>query len=194
MADERSKSSASKRHNKLYRAPPTPPPVELLKEEKGFVLDCNAVSSISLDYSKANPKLGPVIPPYNSQKDGHVENYFNFHGVDRTLQKTGQENLGTSIDGRVMDYFEEKGAGYQYVSLRNEAGAGHSRELVDGHAQFMQGIKPAMGYNGEYGFRRNTPWLRQSPSPFGTASRSPAHVITVEPREKVPRSQTVRAK
>lgn len=35
-----------------------------------------------------------------------------------------QENLGTSIDGRVMDYFEEKGAGYQYVSLRNEAGAG----------------------------------------------------------------------
>lgn len=90
MADERSKSSASKRHNKLYRAPPTPPPDELLKEEKGFVLDCNAVSSISLDYSKANPKLGPVIPPYNSQKDGHVDNYFQFHGVDRTLRKTGQ--------------------------------------------------------------------------------------------------------
>ena len=90
MADERSKSSASKRHNKLYRTPPTPPPVDLLREEKGFVLDCNAVSSISLDYSKANPKLGPVIPPYNSQKDGHVENYFNFHGVDKTLKKTGQ--------------------------------------------------------------------------------------------------------
>ena len=72
--------------------------------------------------------------------------------------------------------------------------SGHSRELVDGHAQFMQGIKPAIGYNGDFGFRRNTPWLRQSPSPFGTASRSPAHVITVEPREKVPRSQTVRAK
>ena len=90
MADERSKSSASKRHNKLYRAPPTPPPIELLKEEKGFVLDCNAVSSISLDYSKANPKLGPVIPPYNSQKDVHVENYFGFHGVDKTLKKTGQ--------------------------------------------------------------------------------------------------------
>ena len=97
MADERSKSSASKRHNKLYRTPPTPPPVDLLREEKGFVLDCNAVSSISLDYSKANPKLGPVIPPYNSQKDGHVENYFNFHGVDKTLKKTGQVCIYFSI-------------------------------------------------------------------------------------------------
>ena len=90
MAEERNKSSTSKRHNKLYRAPPTPPPDKLLEEEKKFVLDCNAMSSISVDYSKANPKLGPVIPPYNSQKDQHVENYFNFHGVDKTLKKTGQ--------------------------------------------------------------------------------------------------------
>lgn len=31
---------------------------------------------------------------------------------------------GTSIDGHVMDYFEEKGPGFQYINLRNEAGAG----------------------------------------------------------------------
>lgn len=90
MADDRSKSATSKRHNKLYRTPPTPPPEQQLRTERGFVLDCNAVSSISTDYSKANPKLGPVIPPYNSQKDNHVENYFKFQGVDKTLEKTGQ--------------------------------------------------------------------------------------------------------
>lgn len=187
-SEDRSKSAAGKRHNKLYRAPPTPPPQDRLREEKGFVLDCNAVSSISGDFSKANPKLGPVIPPYNAQKDQHVENYFKFHGVDKTLKKTGQAAPGTSIEGRVMDYFEEKGPGFQYVELRNESGAGHSRDLVDGHAQFMKGMKPVMGYNGEYGFRRNTPWLRHEPSPFGTASRSPAHEITVVPR--TPRGRT----
>lgn len=53
--------------------------------------------------------------------------------------------------------------------------SGHSRELIDGHAQFMQGIKPHTAYNGKYGYRRNTPWLRASPSPFGTASTSPTH-------------------
>ena len=92
MADDSrsTKSAHQKRHNKLYRSPPTPPPEERLREEKGFVLDCNSMSSISNDFAKANPKLGPVIPPYNSQKDGHVSNYFNFHGVDKTLDKTGQ--------------------------------------------------------------------------------------------------------
>lgn len=190
MADDRpTKSAPSKRHNKLYRAPPTPPPEEFMREERGFVLDCNAVSSISCDFSKANPKLGPVIPPYNSQNDRHVANYFKFSGVDKTLGKTGQAKPGTSIDGHVMDYFEKSGPGRQYVGLRNDAGAGHSSELQDGHSQFMQGIKPTTGYNGQYGFRRNTPWLRQSPSPFGTASRSPAHEITV-----VSRKSTVQAK
>lgn len=92
MADERSKSAA-KRHNKLYRTPPTPPPEEMLKEERGFILDCNAVSSISTDYSKANPKLGSVIPAYNSQKDVHVSNYFKYEGVDKTLDKTGQVRI-----------------------------------------------------------------------------------------------------
>ena len=78
------------RHNKIYRCPPTPPPEELMRKEKSFTLDCNATSSISTDYSKANPKLGPVIPPYNSQRDRHTFNYYGFIGVDRTLKKTGQ--------------------------------------------------------------------------------------------------------
>ncbi|KAK3597069.1 hypothetical protein CHS0354_022075 [Potamilus streckersoni] len=183
--DKRQSKTASPRgrHNKLYRCPPTPSPEKLLKKEKSFVLDCTAVSSISCDFSKANPKLGPVIPPYNAQKDVHVSKYFDFHGVDKTLEKTDQVNPGTSIDGAVMDYFEERGPGAQYLTLRNDSGAGHSRDLIDGHAQFMQGVRPVIGYNGAYGFRRNTPWLRHSPSPFGTASRSPAHEITVQRRQ-----------
>ena len=86
----KSVSSAKGRHNKIYRTPPTPPPEELLVKEKGFVLDNNAVASISQDYCKANPKLGPVIPPFNSQRCRHSANYFRFHGVDKTLRRSGQ--------------------------------------------------------------------------------------------------------
>ncbi|KAL5009830.1 hypothetical protein ScPMuIL_012135 [Solemya velum] len=162
-------------NNKLYRTPPTPEPEEFHRREKMFVLDNNATSSISQDYSKTNPKLGPVIPPYNAQNDKLVVNYFQFQGVDKTLEKTQQLEGGTSIEGKVADTFALKGAGTQYVALRNMAGAGHSRDLIDGHGQFMQGIRPVRGYNGDYGFRRNTPWLRTVPSPFGTASKSPTH-------------------
>lgn len=92
-------SSASEkgRENKIYRTPGTPPPDVQLEKEKGFVLDCNAVSSISTDYSKTNPKLGPVIPPYNSQKDKHVDEYFEFIGVNETLDKTGQVRIYLSL-------------------------------------------------------------------------------------------------
>ncbi|XP_025080607.1 uncharacterized protein C17orf98-like [Pomacea canaliculata] len=168
MAESGSKSPRQPkgRQNKIYRTPPTPPPGELRVKEKSFVLDCKATSSISCDYSKVNPKLGPVIPPYNSQRDKHVDQYFTFYGVDRTLNKTGQDNGGSSIDGPVMDAFYTHGAGFQYLSLRNKVGAGHSHETINGHAQFMQGVKPVTSYNGRYGFRRNTPWLRQLPSPF----------------------------
>lgn len=79
-----------KRRNKIYRTPPTPEPKILREKEKTFVLDNLAVSSISNDFSRANPKLGPVIPPYNSQKDKLVQNYFKFIGVDKTLKTTGQ--------------------------------------------------------------------------------------------------------
>ena len=57
-----------------------------MEKEKGFVLDCNAASSISTDYSKANPKLGPVVPPYNGQKDKHTDGYFRFISVPQSLK------------------------------------------------------------------------------------------------------------
>jgi len=173
----KSKSASRKgRANKIYRTPVTPTPPELLTKEKTFVLDCNATSSISRDYCKANPKLGPVIPPYNSQRDKHVTNYFRFYGVNTTLRKTGQRRPhSTSIEGPVLDRFHEKGAGFSYLSLRNQFGAGHSQDQIDGHAQFMQGIRCVSGYNGKYGFRRNTPWLRKTPTPFEPATIYPTH-------------------
>lgn len=84
------RSASVSRINKLYRCPPTPPPDVQFDREKSFILDCQAVSNISNDYSRANPKLGSVIPPYDAQKDYHVDNYFNFFGVRGTLKKTGQ--------------------------------------------------------------------------------------------------------
>jgi hypothetical protein len=78
------------RHNKLYRGPPTPPPEIQFDRERSFVLDCKAVSNISIDYSTANPKLGSVIPPYNAQLDHHADSYFQFFGVPRTLGRSGQ--------------------------------------------------------------------------------------------------------
>ena len=86
-------ASPRQRRNKLYRCPPTPPNPDLLAKEKGFVIDSVAVSSVSSDYSRCNPKLGPVIPPYNSHRDRHVQNYFGFVGVDKTLKKTGQVSV-----------------------------------------------------------------------------------------------------
>ena len=78
------------RFNKIYRAPPTPPPEKQHIKEKGFVLDCKAMNSITRDYAQCNPKLGPTIPPYNSQKDKMVDNYYTYDGVDTTLKKTEQ--------------------------------------------------------------------------------------------------------
>ena len=52
---------------------------------------------------------------------------------------------------------------------------GHSREEVEGHGSFSAGVKPLLGFHGPYGFRRNTPWLRNSPSPFGVYTRSPLY-------------------
>ena len=85
------------RENKIYRTPPTPPPEKLAALEQGFVTDNIAVASISGDYSKTNPKLGPVIPPFNSQKCRYSRDYFKFHGVNRTLRKTGQVSGGVSL-------------------------------------------------------------------------------------------------
>lgn len=76
--------------NKIYRAPPTPPLEKLYSKEKAFVLDSVAVSNISHDYSRANPKLGSVIPPYNSLEDKTISKYFENYGVKDMLKKSGQ--------------------------------------------------------------------------------------------------------
>ncbi|KAH9505728.1 hypothetical protein Btru_055639 [Bulinus truncatus] len=75
----------------------------------------------------------------------------------------------TSLEGAVADKFHRKGAGAKYINLRNGFGAGHSQETINGHAQFMEGVKEVTGYNGMFGFRRNTPWLRRKPTPFEPA-------------------------
>ncbi len=87
------RETSSDRFNKLYRGPPTPPPEVQFERERSFVLDCKAVSNISTDYSVANPKLGSVIPPYDSQLDPHSQSYFEFFGVPRTLERSGQVSL-----------------------------------------------------------------------------------------------------
>jgi hypothetical protein len=87
------RATTAYRHNKLYRSPPTPPPEVQIDRERSFVLDCKAVSNISNDYSTANPKLGSVIPPYNSQLDPHSQSYFQFFGIPKTLRKSEQVNL-----------------------------------------------------------------------------------------------------
>ncbi|KAK3106036.1 hypothetical protein FSP39_011456 [Pinctada imbricata] len=161
--------------NKIYRAPPTPTGITAIEREKGFILDCHALSSISREHAKSNPKTGDGIPPYNAQKDGLTYRYWKFPDVDKTLRKTGQNRGGTSIQGPVIDFIHEKGNGSQYLNLRNRSGAGHSEELTDGHAQYLSGLKPIIGYHGYYGYRRNTPCLRKFPSPFGITPNSPTH-------------------
>lgn len=96
------RTNTPSRFNKLYRCPPTPPPEVQYNRERNFVLDSKAVSHISNDYSTANPKLGSVIPPYNAQTDSSVDVYFDFFGVRRTLEKTGQVFNITAL--RNIDY------------------------------------------------------------------------------------------
>lgn len=173
------KKDSKKTTVKSPRGPPSPTPEEFAKLEKSFILDCIAVDCIAKDYSATHPKLGPAIPPYNSQKDKHVKEYFTREQVDETLRKTQQDKGGCSIDGPVIDRFIESGSGYRYLHARNDAPraahAGHSDDQVSGHASFLSDAKPNFGFHGEYGYRRNTPWLRQMPSQFGTDGRSPLH-------------------
>lgn len=65
-----------------------------------------------------------------------------------------------------MDKFYDKGMMGDYIWHRNTAGAGHSTSQVGGHGLFMENISPLNGFNGCFGFRRNTPSLRTHPSVF----------------------------
>ncbi|XP_022795125.1 uncharacterized protein C17orf98-like [Stylophora pistillata] len=146
-----------------------PPPLtqeQKLKKEKGFVLDALAVSTLSDDSGRANPKMATAIPPYNAQKDRHSKGYFEKPDVKKLLKKTDQEYPGDSIAGKQMDKFYDKGMMGDYIWHRNTAGAGHSTSQVGGHGLFMENISPLNGFNGCFGFRRNTPSLRTHPSVF----------------------------
>ncbi|XP_040207914.1 uncharacterized protein C17orf98 homolog [Rana temporaria] len=156
----------------LSRFAPSPSLAEIQMREKRFVLDCVAVERISKDYSVSLPKLGSVIPPYNSQKDYHVRGYFLARPVPPVLKKTGQSNGGTSTYGELADRFQYKGAAAFYLLSRNYSGSGHSAEHTSGHGQFLSSVKPVIGYNGLYGYRRNTPSLRRTPSAFGIVTKS----------------------
>ncbi|XP_075067574.1 sperm microtubule associated protein 1 [Mixophyes fleayi] len=158
--------------SELSRFAPSLSLAELQMKEKRFVLDCVATESIAKDYSFSLPKLGSVIPPYNAQKDSHVNGYFRHRPVPPLLRRTGQSNGGTSIHGELADRFQYKGAAALYLLTRNNCGAGHSAEHARGHGMFLSSIRPVIGYNGLYGYRRNTPSLRRMPSPFGIVTQS----------------------
>ena len=70
--------------------PPCPTQEEKTQCEKGFVLDSIAVSTLSDDSGRANPKMATAIPPYNAQKDKHSKGYFEKPVVKKLLRKTEQ--------------------------------------------------------------------------------------------------------
>ncbi|XP_072109932.1 sperm microtubule associated protein 1-like isoform X1 [Mobula birostris] len=175
---------AMKLPGRLPRFAPSPPVEELRRREKAFLLDCVAVSSISREHSRSAPRAGSVIPPYNPQRDPHSAAYFRTRPLLPLLKKTGQAANGTSVHGVVVDRFQLFGAAACYLRERNKNGAestrslsitGHSADQVKGHSLFLTEIKPVFGYNGLYGYRRNTPTLRRLPSSFGVTTSSPIH-------------------
>ena len=113
-----------------------------------------------------SPKLASAIPPYNAKKDRIVQEFFERPSTKKTLRRTGQNEGGSSINGKQADYFNEKGHLGKYIAQRNASGAGYSTLEVAGHELFMSNPRPIAGYNGPAGYRRNTPDLRARPSVF----------------------------
>uniref|UniRef100_A0A674IE54 Uncharacterized protein n=1 Tax=Terrapene triunguis TaxID=2587831 RepID=A0A674IE54_9SAUR len=150
-------------------------PGHLEHKEGWFILDGVAMESIARDYSHSLPKLGCIIPPYNARRDPHAAAYFTTKPVPPLLQRTGQANGGTSSYGKMAECFRFSSAAALYLILRNKAGAGHSATHVGGHQLFLTSVKPLVGYNGTYGYRRNTPSLRRQPSLFGLVTNLPIH-------------------
>ncbi|XP_078385269.1 sperm microtubule associated protein 1-like [Cetorhinus maximus] len=148
---------------------------DYFKRERGFILDGVAVDSNAKGYGKVNPKLCDVIPPYNAQADPQTKLNFHSREMKKLLKRTNQDHGGTSSSGWLVDYFYKYGPAQRYLTKRNVYGAGHSRDQIVGHRGFLANLKPMDGYNGRFGFRRNTPSLRQKPSIFGETSCLPLH-------------------
>ncbi|XP_011815219.1 PREDICTED: uncharacterized protein C17orf98 homolog [Colobus angolensis palliatus] len=144
-----------------------------LRLEKGFILDGVAVSTTARAYGRSRPKLWSAIPPYNAQQDYHARSYFQSHVVPPVLLKTDQDHGGTGRDGWIVDYIHIFGQGQRYLNRRNWAGTGHSLQQVTGHDHYNADLKPIYGFNGRFGYRRNTPALRRSTSVFGEVTHFP---------------------
>ncbi|XP_043861368.1 sperm microtubule associated protein 1 [Petaurus breviceps papuanus] len=144
-----------------------------LRQEKEFILDGVALSSMASSYERTLPKLWSAIPPYNAQLDVHARSYFQSPVVQSVLRKTDQTHGGTSQDGWIVDYFHIFGPGQRYLNRRNWAGAGHSLQQVTGHDSYNADLRTIRGYNGRFGYRRNTPALRQRTSVFGEVTAFP---------------------
>ncbi|XP_029784518.1 uncharacterized protein C17orf98 homolog [Suricata suricatta] len=141
--------------------------------EKDFILDGVAVSTMARTYERLRPKVWSAIPPYNAQQDYHARRYFRSHVVPPVLRRTEQDHGGTGRDGWIVDYFHIFGPEQRYLNRRNWAGAGHSLPQVTGHGNYNADLKVTNGLNGRFGYRRNTPALRQRPSVFGEVTRFP---------------------
>ncbi|XP_059938602.1 sperm microtubule associated protein 1 [Mesoplodon densirostris] len=144
-----------------------------LSLEKNFVLDGVAVSTMARTYEHVRPKLWSAIPPYNAQQDCHARRYFRSRVVPPILRKTGQDYGGTGGDGWTVEYFQIFGREQRYLNRRNWSGAGHSIQQVTGHDHYNANLKATPGFNGQFGYRRNTPALRQRPSVFGEVTQFP---------------------
>ncbi|KAF3816853.1 hypothetical protein GH733_014201 [Mirounga leonina] len=116
-----------------------------LRLEKSFVLDGVAVSTKARASELLRPKLWSAIPPYNAQQDHHARRYFQSRVVPPILRKTQQDHGGTGRDGWI----------------------------VTGHDHYNAELKTIKGFNGRFGYRRNTPALRQRPSVFGEVTQFP---------------------
>ncbi|XP_066111576.1 sperm microtubule associated protein 1 [Saccopteryx bilineata] len=146
-----------------------------LRLEKNFILDGVAVSTMARTYEHLRPKLWSAIPPYNAQQDCHTRRYFRSPVVPPILRKTDQDRGGTGRDGWIVDYYHIFGQGQKYLNRRNWAGAGHSVQQVTGHDYYNANADARMnrGFNGQFGYRRNTPALRYRPSVFGEVTHFP---------------------
>ncbi|THD20223.1 hypothetical protein D915_008849 [Fasciola hepatica] len=159
--------------NKLYCTEGDYSASKLEKLERGFVLDCVAVAQISEDYSTINPKGGSVIPVYDAQSDPFAKYYFEAKGVQGTCN--GQKSPGICMKEPFVARFAEHGPPAQYLRLRNVHGCGRSPEVFEGHNYSDTAPTTVIGYNGMFGYRRNTPFLRKNPSSFGIVTDLPLY-------------------
>ncbi|XP_027630581.1 uncharacterized protein C17orf98 homolog [Tupaia chinensis] len=142
-----------------------------LRLEKGFILDGVAVSTVARSYEHLRPKLWSAIPSYNAQLDYHARRYFQSHVVPPILSKTDQVSLHPG-----GPLFPQKLPCGRDVGQRQgplPPPSGHSLQQVTGHDYYNADLKLIKGFNGRFGYRRNTPALRQRPSVFGEVTQFP---------------------